>query len=128
MPKKQSEQTAMKSLEFPFVTKIAGISRHQKELEKVRGYGSFFILVREPGNTFDKNAIKVMAYGNLDLGYIPKYTAELLAPLLDSGFASRRATFVRANFSTKVENANKGLTIKIWEHGKGPHTGKKPDR
>lgn len=127
MTKERTEQTAIKILEFPFTTKIAGISRHQKELERVRGYGSFFILVREPENKFDPNAIKVMAYGKYDLGYIPRYTAELLAPLLDSGKASRRATFVRANFSTKVKNGNTGLTIKIYEHGKGPHTGKKPE-
>jgi hypothetical protein len=124
----QRQENAVKNLEFPFITKVAGISRHQMELDRVRGYNSFFILRREPENKYDKNAIKVLAYGKLDLGYIPRYTAELLAPLLDSGKASERATFVRANVSTKVKNGNKGLTIKIWAKGQGPHTGKRPGR
>lgn len=49
-------------------------------------------LEREPENPADKNAIKVIAangspYSGIHLGYIPRVTAEILAPALDKGQA-----------------------------------------
>ena len=101
-------------LDFPLTTKVAGISRHQKALENVL-HGTFFILCREPDNPHDKNAIAVKAWGKYPLGYIPKYLAESLAPLLDAGKISRKATFVRKNVSIKAPDLPIGLTIKIYE-------------
>ena len=99
-------------LVFPLSTKVAGISRHQKRLEFVT-FKAFFILYREPSNPYDKNAIKVKAWGKHDLGYIPRELAADLAPLLDAGKVSRRAEFVRKNVSTKHPDAPVGLTIRI---------------
>ena len=87
-------------LDFPLTSKVAGIARHQTALEFVLR-GTFFILCREPDNPFDKNAIAVKARGKYMLGYIPRYVAESLAPLLDAGKVSRKATFVRKNVSEK---------------------------
>ena len=101
-------------LKFPLTTKVAGISRHQKALENVL-YNTFFILYREPENPHDANAIAVKAWGKYPLGYVPKYLAESLAPLLDAGKVSRKATFVRKNVSTKSPDLPVGLTIKIFE-------------
>jgi len=114
------EQTileAMGALDFPITTKVAGISRHQKALEFVL-HGTFFILCREPNNPFDKNAIAVKARGKYMLGYVPRYLAESLAPLLDAGRVSRKATFVRKNVSEKRPDLPVGLSIKIYEKNK----------
>ena len=99
------------ALDFPITTKVAGISRHQKALENVVNK-TFFILYREPNNPHDANAIAVKAWGKYDLGYIPRDLAEKLAPLLDEGKASRKATFVRKNVSEKHPD-RVGLSIKI---------------
>ena len=109
-------ENAMGALDFPITTKVAGISRHQDLLENVLHH-TFFILCREPDNPFDKNAIAVKAWGKHELGYVPKYLAETLAPLLDAGKVSRKATFVRKNVSTKAPDLPVGLTIKIYAKG-----------
>ena len=109
----QTKFESMQMLDFPLTTKVAGISRHQKALEFVL-HGTFFILCREPDNPHDANAIAVKARGKYPLGYILRYLAESLAPLLDAGKVSRRATFVRKNVSTKAPELPVGLTIKIY--------------
>ncbi len=42
--------------------------------------GTKLLLVREPGNTFDRNAVAVY----FQLGYIPRSAAAKLAPVLDN--------------------------------------------
>jgi len=115
---KQRQFDFSAGLEFPLTTKVAGISRHQKALENVFR-STFFILCREPDNPHDTNAIAVKAWGKYPLGYIPKYLAENIAPLLDAGRVSRKATFVRKNVSTKSPDLPIGLTIKIFAKGGG---------
>lgn len=116
MNQRQQTLDGMDVLQFPFTTKVAGISRHQKALENVFRT-TFFILYREPDNPHDSNAIAVKAWGKYPLGYVPRYVAESLAPLLDAGKVSRKATFVRKNVSEKSPDLPVGLTIKI--HAKG---------
>ena len=111
--KKRGAFKTMETLDFPMTSKIAGISRHQKLLENVM-YNTFFILDREPDNPHDANAIAVKAWGKHMLGYIPRYLAQSLAPLLDAGKVSRKATFVRRNRSEKKPDMPVGLTIKIY--------------
>ena len=43
-------------------------------------------LGREPGNKFDANAIKILATTDkrVQIGYVPRKLAEMLAPLMDS--------------------------------------------
>jgi len=108
----QQQFESMQGLKFPPTTKVAGISRHQKALGYVF-HNTFFILCREPDNPHDANAIAVKALGKYQLGYIPRYLAESLAPLLDAGKVSRKATFVRKNVSTKAPDLPVGLMIKI---------------
>lgn len=70
-----------------------------------------FALVREPNNTYDKNAIRV-AIGDKKLGYIPKAIAKKLAPEMDAG-KDLIALFVRRNESPFYNIV--GLTVKIIE-------------
>jgi hypothetical protein len=46
-------------------------------------------LVREPHNEKDKNAIQVYWRNKTKLGYIPRYEAEHIAPLMDTGLSVR---------------------------------------
>lgn len=47
--------------------------------------GASLALVREPDNTHDALAIKVVTAGGLFLGYVPRAKNEALARLLDAG-------------------------------------------
>lgn len=55
-----------------------------KELIKILKPGTALVLVREPANKFDKNAIAVYADGE-KIGYIPKNKNILLAAAIDAG-------------------------------------------
>jgi len=106
----------MNELTLPMTSKVAGIARHQDRLSFIFRK-SFFILKREPENKFDPNAIKVMAWGKHEVGYIPRELAAKLAPMMDRDLVSRKAEFVRKNVSEKHPDAPVGLTIKIYPKG-----------
>ena len=77
--------------------KVAGVTfqNRQKTLMGIRTnlrnkVPTTMLLIREPGNQYDRNAIKVLARRPRDgqtrraqVGYIPRETAEKLAPLMD---------------------------------------------
>lgn len=77
--------------------KVAGVTfqNRQKTLMGIRTnlrnkVPTTMLLVREPRNQYDRNAIKVLARWQRDdmtrraqVGYIPKETAKKLAPLMD---------------------------------------------
>ncbi len=46
--------------------------------------GEALVLMREPSNPYDKNAVAVMATDGQKLGYIPRQDAPLVAKALDS--------------------------------------------
>ena len=50
---------------------------HKMELDEV------IQLVREPNNAYDPNAIQVKRLTGEEIGYIPRYMAEDIAPLMD---------------------------------------------
>ena len=62
-----------------FVIRVAGVSFHQANLTHVQ-VGNCCLLVPEPSNPYDRNAIQVIADGQpkLMLGYIPKHCNEVL--------------------------------------------------
>jgi hypothetical protein len=97
------------------VVELAGASYGGAQ-ENIRQWGCEYIatyeLVREPFNPFDSNAIKVAVIGQVFLGYVPRYLARILAPMMDAG---RRfiAEFVSVN---KYPYRNSvGLTVRIVE-------------
>lgn len=72
---------------FPLTTKLAGVQfdNAQENIKKfccqdIPNYS----LIREPGNPYDSNAVKVML-GNLYLGYLPKSVAAKVASYIDNG-------------------------------------------
>lgn len=76
--------------------RVAGVTYglRQKALEHLRRYNPQMIsisLERENDNAADTNAVKVIATvegkGSYCMGYLPRGTAQLIAPLLDCGQA-----------------------------------------
>lgn len=57
----------------------------QEQYELAEKVPLFALLVREPNNMYDENAIQVRISGETHLGYVPRDMAAALAPKLDSG-------------------------------------------
>lgn len=47
--------------------------------------GEVLVLVREPSNLFDKNAVAVFSSDGVKLGYVPRTEAPVVAKVIDSG-------------------------------------------
>ncbi len=68
--------------------------------------GEALLLVREPDNLFDSNAVKVCRETGEQIGYLYREVAEEVAPLLDAG--------------KRVEAVISSLTGGGWFSGKSP--------
>lgn len=82
-----------------------GTSR-QQILETVNS-GDILKLVREPGNVYDINAIKVDTEDGRQIGYIGKQYAEILAPMMDMG--KRFSAVVEDTGLHRPKNAKKSI-------------------
>ena len=100
--------------ELPITIKLAGVSFGDTQ-ENIRRFGcrdiGTYALVREADNPHDPNAIRV-AIAYWTMGFLPKATARLLAPLMDQG-RTFLAEFVSRNEHPKYKLV--GLTIRIVE-------------
>ena len=67
-----------------FITKIVGVTfeNRQENIKKIRA-GEVVLLIREPNNPYDENAIAVKSRSGLSLGHIKRELAYELAPRLD---------------------------------------------
>jgi len=67
-----------------FITKIVGVTfeNRQENIKKIRA-GETILLIREPNNPYDENAIAVKTRSGLSLGHISRESAFELAPRLD---------------------------------------------
>ena len=85
--------------------KVAGVTFEGRQeilkmLAEMCEYAYDISLVREPNNTYDRNAIKVLtnprglSYQMFMIGYIPKEYAKYIAELMDAG----------ATFSARIDN------------------------
>ena len=101
-------------------TKVKGVTvgRRQEAIAHLRRYAVADISVtleRESGNAADGNAVAVIATvsgkGSYQIGYLPRYLASIVAPLMDAK-KSVAATFqeVRGGETTKP---NFGLAIGV---------------
>lgn len=59
--------------------------------------GSVVTLEREPDNSYDTNAIRVITEAGIFIGYVAKEVAVELAPLLDAELIEPRAVCIKAN-------------------------------
>lgn len=94
---KQIKDAGSRTLEAPtyslnsvFVTKVVGVTKNNDNGQPIQAIlsslseDSDFLLVREPNNTYDPNAIKVIA-DYQHIGYIKAELAQQLAPIMDKG-------------------------------------------
>jgi hypothetical protein len=95
--------------------KLSGVSFGDAQ-QNIQQFGcqdiGSYALIRELDNSYDPNAIKVSLFDIWFVGYVPKYIAKELAPLMDEG-----RTFL-AEFVCRNEHPTEklvGLTIKIVE-------------
>jgi hypothetical protein len=79
--------------------------RHAPHRELVEVYpGLLLALLREPSNAHDSNAIAVYNREMLRIGYVPRYYAKQLAPLMDAGETT--VAFVTNVFSPTLAMMN----------------------
>ena len=62
-------------------TKIVGVRYYRGRAN----IGEVVLVKREPGNPYDRNAIRIDNVVGLQIGHVPRNVAAKLAPLLDSG-------------------------------------------
>lgn len=99
--------------------KVSGVTfgNRQTALRHLTKYDSECIsieLIREPENKFDKNAVAVVAKVNgkgYKMGYMPRYIALMLAPLMDMG-KTMKAVYnsVTGGYS---DGMNYGLSVQV---------------
>ena len=77
------------------------------QIERMRS-GQQLLVVREPQNPYDANAIAVHIF-NQKLGYFPRGFAAEVAPLMDAGYK------VIANKSRDLRFAQSGVMVVEWE-------------
>ena len=99
----------------PFEVQVAGVTysnddgSSRQHVVSMCHVDEHLLLIRDPGNQYDGNAIKVCRTTGAQLGFIPASVAANLAPLMDSGM----------KFTVIVENVvggdgyNYGCTVRI---------------
>lgn len=99
----------------PITTKLAGVSFGDCQ-KNIKQFGcadiGTYALVREPENPHDSNAVRVSLFGFIDMGFLPRGVAQVLAPLMDAG-RTFLAEFVSRNECRSDQWV--GLTIRIVE-------------
>ena len=97
------------------ITKLAGVSYGDCQ-ENIKQFGcpdtGFYILIREPDNPYDAQAISVSLGGVWHMGYIPRFLASTLAPMMDEGREFDAEFFCRNEHPAKDLV---GLTVRIVE-------------
>jgi hypothetical protein len=81
-------------------------------------------LVREPANSYDRNAVGVRRSNGEQLGYLPRELARKVAPLLDGGSLCQ-AKIVRLESLQYYVACT--INVVIFERGKVPFDGEQPD-
>lgn len=86
-------------------TVIVGGHFHDGALERSKALlvGERLLLLREPTNPFDKNAVAVMSEDGVKLGYIPRTEAPSVAKAIDAGFEPWAETLRKGLTSINVK-------------------------
>ena len=99
----------------PIITRLSGVSFGDTQ-QNIKQFGckdiGSYVLIREPDNPHDPDAIAVSLGGIWHMGYIPSALAKYLSPLMDAG-REFDVEFVCRNKHPTEELI--GLTVKIIE-------------
>ena len=102
------------------VTKIVGISRHQRAAARCRD-GETLILQREPDNAYDEQSIAVLRLDGTPLGYLKANLAAELAPRMDDG--ETFTAWIKDLTGGEPDRPTRGINIWIAEAETDPNTG-----
>ncbi|THH19092.1 hypothetical protein EW146_g2018 [Bondarzewia mesenterica] len=87
-------------------TSIVGIQYYKGLVDT----GEQVLLIRDPRNLYDRNAIQVKNIGNTQVGHLPRAIASELAPLMDRRLVTVEGTMNEGN----VREFSYSLTLKIY--------------
>ena len=95
--------------------RLAGVTfdGRQTTIKKFAFAKTKYELVRQPDNEYDPNAVMVTAAGH-DIGYLPKYLAAELAPVIDAG-QKINVQFRRLLINEKKPDIPAGIIVRVWE-------------
>lgn len=91
------------SVEESILTYVKGVDKmnrgfwadgSRQKLVRALDNGDRLVLTREKENRFDKNAIAVFTMSKKQIGYVSRFVAEKLAPIIDKGYPA--AAFVKS--------------------------------
>ncbi|KAF9451964.1 hypothetical protein P691DRAFT_772701 [Macrolepiota fuliginosa MF-IS2] len=77
------------------------------------GPGEEVVLVREPQNSYDPNAIQVKNIGQVQVGHVPRNVAAKLAPLLDRKIVTVEGVITDGNLG-RSKGYTLSMTLKIY--------------
>ena len=99
----------------PITIKLTGVTFGNCQAN-IRQYGcpdiSTYAVIREPDNPHDSNAVRISLFGIYEMGYLPRWLAKEIAPLMDTD-RTFLAEFICRNEYEPYENV--GLTVRIVE-------------
>jgi hypothetical protein len=95
---------------------IAGFNR-QTVIARCQ-VGEQIYLVREPDNPHDENAIRCFRTNGEDIGYLPAWKAEEIAPILDKGRAVTARILRLEPFTSDAGNRLTGVALELTPYRK----------
>ncbi|GAW05450.1 snf2 family [Lentinula edodes] len=103
------EEEVLDELIVSLNTQVVGIQYYKGLV----GPGEEVILVREPSNRYDRNAIRVDNIGHTQVGHLPRTVASKLAPLMDSRAITVEGVIHDGNLSG-FRGYNLEITLKMY--------------
>ncbi|PFH50907.1 hypothetical protein AMATHDRAFT_3537 [Amanita thiersii Skay4041] len=105
----QEEEDVRHVLYFTFKSSVVGIQYYTGLV----GSGEEVLLVREPQNPYDRNAIQVLNISRIQVGHIPRKVAANLSPLLERRAISVEGVINDGNLTGR-RGYNLSLTLKLY--------------
>ncbi|MNO11630.1 HIRAN domain protein [compost metagenome] len=98
--------------EIPSEINLSGVSwENRQNVVNQINEQTELLLVRDYNNQYDKNAIAVKLKNDVQVGWIPKKTAEIMAPEIDAGVNwEAKFSSILGNEETQL----KGVLIKLF--------------
>lgn len=109
----------------PFECNVAGVNRpsrtggeRQDEIVRLRE-GQQIILIREPDNPHDPDAVALFTENGKDVGYLPREIAAEIASRLDKGSPVTAQVIVIEKFQTERGKKLYGVRIELTKYKMG---------
>jgi single-stranded-DNA-specific exonuclease len=98
-------------------TQVAGVTfENRQAIAALLTKGEKVYLIREPDNSFDPNAIKVVRWDHQHFGYLNRELAKILAPRMDC-YGRPVPAFVTAITGGLYPGSSLGVWIKFYLPG-----------